>query len=530
MRKLFYSIAVLISFSLVFTACIQDLDVTPLDETEITSATVYDDPAAYRQVLAKLYAGLAVSGQEGPAGRADITGIDEGFGQYVRGYFNHQVLTTDEAVIGWDDQTIKNFVYHSWGASDVFITAMYSRIFYQIALANEFLRQTTDSKLNDRGEDDALKATIQTYRAEARFLRALSYWHAIDLFGNVPFITEEDAIGSTPPQQIDRAELFTFVEQELLDILDQMVAPRQNEFGRADRGAAWTLLAKLYLNAEVYTGAPRWSDAFTYAEKVINEGGYTLEENYPYLFNADNNPVQNPSLNEIIFSVRYDGIHTQTFGGTNFLIKAALGGDLINSVDYGVDDKWGGLRTTKNIFNLFASGDERALFFTEGQNVEIEDMSVYTDGIAVVKFTNIKRDGTPGSNLSFPDTDFPMFRLADVYLMYAEAHLRGGGGSEAQALDYFNELRERAFGSDINNVISLTLEGILDERGRELYWEGHRRTDLIRFGKFTGGEYVWPWKNNVQDGGATDARYQLFPIPSADLTANPNLEQNPGYN
>lgn len=531
MKKIFQILAVLISATVIFTACVQDLDVVPLDPREITSASVYDDPAAYRQVLAKLYAGLAKTGQEGPAGQGDISGIDEGFSQYLRGLFYHQVLSTDEAVIGWDDQTIKDFIYHAWGASDVFVTAMYSRIFYQIALANEFLRQTTPDLLSDRGVTDQLRNDIQVYRAEARFLRALSYWHAIDLFGNVPFVTEEDAIGAARPEQIMRPQLFEFIESELLDIMDEMIAPRQNEYGRADRGAAWMLLAKLYLNAEVYTGTARWSDAMEYTQRIINEGGYSLEPVYAHLFNADNNPLQNPGFNEVIFAVRFDGIHTQTFGGTTFIIKASIGGDM-DFLDSGVDDGWGGLRTTKNIVNLFHGNDTRGMFFTEGQSLEIEDLGQFSNGYAVNKFTNLRRDGSSGSNLAFADTDFPMFRLADVYLMYAELHLRGGGGSLEQAVEYFNMLRERSFGNTTNNIseTGLTLDRVLEERARELYWEGHRRTDLIRFGKFTGGDYLWPWKSNIRDGGPTNSRFNLFPIPQTDITANPNLEQNEGYN
>jgi len=529
MKKIIYLIAVMLTTSIVFTACVDDLDVVPLDPSEVTSATVYDDPEAYRQVLGKLYAGLAVSGQEGPAGQADISGIDEGFGQYLRGLWYHQVLTTDEAVIGWDDQTIKDFVYHSWGSSDVFITAMYSRIFYQISLANEFLRQTEAGLLNDRGVDDDLRAEIQIYRAEARFLRALSYWHALDMFGDVPFVLDTDPIGAYLPEQIDRQDLFDFVEQELLEVVDDMVPARQNEYGRADQAAAWMVLAKLYLNAEVYSGQPRYNEVIEYCEYII-DAGYDLADEYAHLFNADNNPIQNPDLNEVIFAIRYDGIDTQTFGGTNFIIHAAVGGDM-SAGDYGVDGGWGGLRTTANIVNLFHDNDNRAMFVGEegGQSLEIENLSEFSNGYAVVKFTNIDRNGEPGSNLEFVDTDFPMFRLADVYLMYAEAHLRGGGGNANDALDYFNALRERAFGDASGNITSLNLSRVFEERARELYWEGHRRTDMIRFEQFTGGNYVWPWKANIREGGATNARYNLFPLPSSDITANPNLEQNPDY-
>lgn len=149
----------------------------------------------------------------------------------------------------------------------------------------------------------------------------------------------------------------------------------------------------------------------------------------------------------------------------------------------------------------------------------------------MVKFKNVDVNGNAGSDPTgdFPDTDFPMFRLADVYLMYAEAVLRGGqGGSVTQATDYINILRSRAYGNSNGNISTaqLTLDFILDERARELYWEGHRRTDLIRFGKFTGGAYLWPWKGGIQQGTATESYKDLYPIPSTDLIANPTLNQN----
>jgi len=725
----------LVAVSLLSTSCLKDLNTVPIDPDQVTSAQVFDNPAAYKQVLAKLYAGLAVSGQTGPSGNPDISGIDEGFGQYLRGLWYHEELPTDEAVIGWNDQTIKDFHWQSWGTTDVFIAAFYYRIFYQISLVNEFLRETTDDKLNDRGVTGQLRTDIGHYRAEARWLRALSYWHALDHFGNVPFVTEADAVGAFFPPQISRADLFKYIESELLAIEPQLVDAGLNEYARADKAADWILLAKLYLNAEVYTNTDRNTDCITYCKKIIN-AGYSLDPDYQTLFLADNDKDRD----EVIFPVAFDGAFTKTWGGTTFIIHAAVGGDMVPA-DYGIDGGWGGTRTTKALVQKFypdvtkglwhspqpgrsvidypvlhvpgsyqgwdpandstvlasvnsdgtyegylyfadantefkftpqpdwsydwgddgadgtldvgganivaadpgyykinvdtnaytytvvktewgvigdataggwdsdqnmefdpqtglwsatldlvagdlkfranddwainlgdtgadgilepdgdniaipvngtynitiklgvpdytysikrTSFDHRAMFFTENQNLEINDIGSFNDGYAITKFKNIDRNGNPGSDLTFADTDFPMFRLADVYLMYAEAVLRGGqGGDQGTALEYVNRVRERAYGGSTDGDIAqsdLTLDFILNERARELYWEGHRRSDLIRFGKFTGGEYLWPWKGNLKDGRPTDQKYDLFPIPDADLNANPNLVQNPGY-
>ncbi len=512
---------------LIFTSCVKDLDTVPLDKDEVTAASVYYDTNSYKQVLAKLYAGLAVSGQTGPHGNGDISGIDEGFGQYLRGYWYHQELTTDEAVISWSDQTIKDLHWQAWGTSDVFIAAMYYRIFYQISLCNEYIRETSDSKLSERGVSGELKADVEHFRAEARFLRALSYWHAMDLFGNVPFVTEDDMVGSFFPNQIQRVDLYEYIESELLSIENLMVDVRQNEYGRADRAAVWMLLAKLYLNAEVYIGQPKYTECLTYCNHIIN-AGYTLEPEYQHLFLADN-----AYLNEVIFAVPFDGTYTRTWGGTTFIICASVGGTMDPSV-FGIEGGWGGTRATKAFVNKFTDitgeTDCRAMFYTDGQTLEIADVGFFEQGYAITKFKNVTRAGAPGSNLTYTDTDFPMFRLADAYLMYAEAVLRGGtGGDVGTAIGYVNQLRERAYGNASGNVANIDLGFILDERARELYWECHRRTDLIRYGLFTGGDYLWPWKGKTQDGMATDAKYNLFPIPSADMTANLNLKQNTGY-
>ena len=503
----------------ILTSCTKDLNRLPF--VEVTSATVFNDPASFKEALAKLYAGLAVSGQQGPAGKPDIAGIDEGFSQYLRQYFQTEELPTDEAVIGWSDGTLPELHRMTWTSSNEFIGAMYSRIYYQISLVNEFLRQTTDDKLKLYGATDP---NIKTYRAEARFLRALSYSHAIDLFGNVPFATDANPVGAFLPPQISRTDLFNYVESELKAIESDLVDPKKNEYGRADKAAAWTLLAKLYLNAQVYTGTPRFTDCVTYCNKVIS-GGYALSPNYQNLFLTDNNTSP-----EIIFPIVFDGANIRTWGGMTYLVHAPIGGSMKAS-DFGVDGGWGGLRTTSAFVSLFKDSiDTRNMFYKNGQNLEITNISSFSDGYAIAKYKNVSSKGVPGSSLSFPDTDFPMFRLADVYLMYAEAVLRGGtGGDNATALGYFNQVRQRAYKNTSGNVATLNLDMILDERGRELVWEGQRRTDLIRFGKFTGGNYLWAFKGNVPTGKAVEDYRVLYPIPAADLIANPTLKQNPGY-
>jgi hypothetical protein len=419
----------------------------------------------------------------------------------------------------------------TWNADNEFIRAMYDRIFYEISLDNEFIRQTTDSKLSGNGITGPNLALAKQYRAEARFLRALAYYHALDMYGSVPFVTENDNVGLFFPKQISRADLFKYVESELKAIEGDMGNPRF-EYGRADKAAAWTLLAKLYLNAKVYTGTEHNTDAITYANKVIG-AGYTLEPHFKNLFLADNN-----NSNEIIFPIESDGIHTQGYGGMTYLVHAQIGGNMAAS-DFGVNGGWSGLRVTKQYVALFTdiSGntDKRAVFFTNGQKLDIADEYTFTDGYAVQKFRNVTSTGAKGSDPSgnFPDTDFPMFRFADVYMIYAEAVLRGGtGGDINTALNYVNQIRTRAYdGSASGNITAaqLTLPFILDERGREFLFEMQRRTDLIRFGKFTSGDYLWQWKGGVLNGKAVEDFRNLLPIPSTDLNNNPSLKQNPGY-
>jgi hypothetical protein len=513
----------------IFASCTKKLDLLPTND--VTSAQVYSTPAGYKQAFAKVYGAYALTGNAGPAGNGDVQGIDEGFSDFLRLYFNAQELSTDEAVVAWGDAGIQDFHNMNWSASNPFLTGLYYRCYYQITLCNDFINQASDANLSSRGITGASADSIKTYRTEARFLRAFQYSVIMDLFGSGPFVTDKDVIGSaTLPKQATRSQLFTYVESELKDLETSLVAARANEYGRADKAAAWALLARIYLNAGVYTGTTKYTDAVTYSKKVI-DAGYALIANYPQLMLADNNL----NASEFILTINYDGLKTQSYGGTTFLTHAPVGGSM-TALNYGISGGWSGYRTTKSLPSLFpdntGTADKRSQFYTAGQNPEINDQTVFTDGTAVTKYRNVKRSGTNGQSLDFSDIDFPLFRLPEMYLIYAESVLRGGtGGDAATALTYVNNLRARAYGNATGNITVSTLntDFILDERARELYWEGFRRTDLIRYGKFVEGTYLWPWKGGVKSGSAVASFRTIYPIPTTDLSSNTNLKQNPGY-
>lgn len=519
-------------------SCAKKLDLTPTND--LTPDKTYATAAGYKAVLAKIYGGLATGGNQGPAGAPDISGgLDEGSQiAFIRPFFNCQELPTDEAVVAWNDQTIQDYHNLSFTSADPFLKGVYARPIYNITLANEYLRFSTDEAVASHGITGTEATNIKTSRAEVRFLRAFNYWLMMDLFGNSTFITEADAVGGPVPAQIKRADLFNYVVGELKAIDADLAPVKTIEYGRVDQGAAWALLARVYLNATVYSGTAHYDSAIIYASKVIG-GGYSLQPGYPKLFMADNDKQKN----EFIFAVPIDGLRTQGYGNTTFMAHAASGAEAAS--DYGVSGGgWSGYRATAGLTNLFAdksgSTDKRALFTTSkygtgAAQLVISDITNFDQGPHVIKYVNKRSDGAAISDPTgyFADIDFPVFRLAEMYLIYAEATLRGGaGGSTATALNYLNLIRARAYGGTATGQLTsseLNLQLVLDERGRELYWEGHRRTDLIRYGLLTTATYLWPWKGGVASGTAVDTKYNLFPIPASVLASNPNLTQNPGY-
>ena len=533
-----YFFLFVLGLSMTLTSCTDDLNVTPKDDDEFLSETFFQNPESYKQVLAKLYAGLYVGGNDGdgdaavPSKSPDIAGLGGDFSSYLRLLFVTQEFSTDEAIIAWADGALPTLNTQMWSPANEFLEGTFSRAFYHISVANEFLRQTTDEKLTARGVDANLKAEIATFRAEARFLRAFSYYNLMDLFGNVPITTENDPVGFFYPEQKTRAEVFAFVESELKDLDNSLAASKTNEYGRVDKTAAKFLLAQVYLNAKVYTGTERYSEAVALCSDIITGSGYTFANiPYGYLFSADNN--RNGAQNEVIFPIVGDGNAIRaTGGGMSFIMHASIGGSM-DAASRGMDGGWQGIRTRREFVNLFpdetATADKRGTFYTAGQVKDIANVGTFTDGYAVTKYINKNSDGSAAQRNDIPDIDFPMFRLTDAYLMYAEATLRGAaGGNVATALGYVNQIRDRADAAPINTA-QLTLDFILDERGRELFWECKRRTDLIRFGKFTGGSKIWQWKGGSVNGTSTESFRDLMPIPARNIQANPTLKQNPGY-
>ncbi|WP_430812095.1 MULTISPECIES: RagB/SusD family nutrient uptake outer membrane protein [unclassified Carboxylicivirga] len=536
MRLLKYiskNVAIAVVSTLMLSSCLNELDQLPIDPTKTTGDQVYQTEEGYERVVAKVYAALALTGQEGPAGNGDVGGIDEGSSSFIRNLWNAQVLTTDEAICAWGDFGISQLNQLQYSAANPFIEGLYYRIYHQVSMANEFLRQSTDDKLAARGQED-IKENIHAMRAEVRFLRAYAYAVAIDVFGSVPFVTEADGIGTYLPEQISRKDLFDWVIDEL-DAIESDITPIATaDYGRVDAGAVAFLKARLYLNAQVYTGTPQWDAVITETKKLID--AYDIyEDNYQHLFYADNN---NSSIaSGFIFAVPYDGDKMQTYGGTSFLCFSSTGGG-ISPDAIGLSGGWGGNRARPQLIDLFQAGDRRGYvdgldgtFFDSGAK-EIENPALYSDGFGVMKYRNINSDGSAPSNKDFVTTDFPLFRLADAYLMYAEAVVKEGqGGDKATAVSLINKLRMRAFGNASGNITqsNLTADFILDERGRELYWECTRRSDLIRYNKYTSNAYLWAWKGGVPSGAAVSATKRLFAIPAKDIGANSNLVQNPGY-
>ena len=521
------------------TSCTGDLDVTPIDPA---TTMAVDEPGLYT----KCYANMAMAGNTGANGDCDIDGLDGGTTGFVRQLWNANELVTDEAICAWGDPGIPQFNYNQWDASHPMLQGFYYRLYAGIAYCNHYL--------------DVCAGVDATREAEVRFLRALYYYYLMDCFGNVPFTT---ALSTDTPEQIQRAALFAWLEDEIKGCMGKMLEPAARTsattgYGRADQDAANLLLARMYLNAEVYTGTAKWAEAKEYAEKVINgphklwTTGVAAGENHPaysayqMLFMGDNG--ESGASIEAILPVLQDGITTTSWGTTLFLMASCWKADMDTNGDYGTKENWAGNRARSQFIAKFfpngdapdatidamaiAAGDNRALFFGVDRELIVTNPSEFTSGYSVGKFRNSYSTGASGHNSQFIDADFFLMRSAEAYLIAAEADARlNGGNITAKGLEYINALRSRANAKTVDQA-TCTLDYILDERSRELYYEGFRRTDLIRYGYFGGdksGDYLWEWKGGVQNGQAFAAFRNIYAIPAEDINANPKLKQNPNY-
>ena len=544
--KQLFSAALIASLSLGVTSCINDLNISPIDPQA-------DGSFDQQGVFVKGYAMLGLTGQKGIAGSADLDGQDEGESGFYRTTFNCNELPTDECLWAWqDNQDIPQFTNISWNSSSQRTEWVYVRLGYNITQYNFFLDQT-----EGKTDEETLRQ-----RAEIRFLRALHYWYFLDLFGKAPF---KEHFNNELPVEKKGAELYAYIQNELNDIEGNMYEPRQAPFGRADKAANWLLRARLYLNAGVYTGQTDYAKAEEYAGKVI-DSGYELCDNYAELFMADND--ENPNaMQEIILPIRQDGVKTRNHGGSVYLIcatriagmprmgttngwscifaraamvqkffpdltKVPVLPDDVEIPNEGLDtdaqidafDAQYGLRTEDIIQ---AAGDVRAMLYSGvgggRRKLQTDAITGFTNGLSIVKWQNYRSDGKPVNHTEYPDTDIPLFRLAEAYLTRAEALFR----QDKDATADINKLRSRA--NCTRMVETVTEQELIDEWSREFYMEGRRRSDLVRFDMFTTNKYVWDWKGGTMNGAPVASHYNVFLVPVSDLNNNPNMSQNSNY-
>ena len=534
--------------SMGLSSCTGDLDVDVIDPRKDTNVDA-------QKLFNKCYAEFVLEGYA--PGESELDLGDAGLSVCYRLLWNANELTTDEAICGWTDKGIAEYDYNTFTPANDCLYGLFWRLSFGASICNQYLKECADH--------DA------TMTAEVHFLRALYYYFLLDNYGNPAF---SETVGETP-RQIQSADLFAWIVKELEDNMDQMLPASVRKkgdanYGRADQSAAWMLLARLYLNAEKYTGKAEWEKAKTYAEKVINESGRSIwmGDNttthksangqwsaYQMLFMADND--QSGAYNESIFAFILDGATTASWGASTFLFAASWDSFMRDDYPQMTDQAWGGNRTRVDLIEKFlstatldglpdwktativdAARDDRALFYGDNakgdggvkdRKYTNDDLATFQDGLATTKYTSQRSDGGKVSNGTHNDNDIMLMRLAEAYLIYAEAEARAAGSNTTltQGTKYINDLRTRANNPDQHTTY--TLREILDERARELYFEGVRRTDLIRYGYFGGSSYTWQWKGGVQEGGKFGAYRNIFPIPQTELATNKNLTQNPGY-
>lgn len=526
--------ALAFALGLGITSCVNDLDVTPIDPN-------LDLSFSAEGLFNKCYANFSMQGNNA-GNEVDIDGMDGGTVGLVRQLFNSNELTTDEAICGWGDAGISEFCFNTYGDQHPMLSGYYSRLTTGISYCNQYLSVAS-------GYD-------ATMTAEVRFLRAFQYYLIMDAWGYVPFATEPLA----SPEQLSREKAFAWLEDELLDLSTKLSPAKAKKstdagYGRVDQAAANLLLARLYLNAEVYTGTAKWNEAKTYAKKVMDsdyklhtqgEGGWSA---YQMLFMGNNG--ESNAAYEGIFPLlqgrNNNGTDSHSWCSSLFLVASIFDADVHanpqdESATNNTDQAWGGNRVRPDLLKKFGItddmqlrtwemtkkvNDDRALFDGVGRLYDNADAGVFTNGYATTKFNNWKSDGSAASHTTFTDMDFFILRKAEAYLTFAEADARlNNGVTTSEGTAAVNAVVERAHAA---TKAMYTTDDMLDEWAREFFFEGRRRMDLIRFNKYGGNnDYLWTWKGGTHDGSSFAATRNVFAIPSTVITAN-KFVQNAGY-
>ena len=559
MKKIFLKTAMASMLCMGFVSCADELNIKSIDPQSTPTYSV-------EGLLAKQYATLGLTGQKGPAGSADLS-CDEGESGFIRTIFNLQELMTDETAWAYqNDPDIAPITNLSWKSSNGRVNWAYQRLIFDITLYNQFITEQSGSLSEDK-------------IAEVRFLRALNYYYFLDLYRKAPFkLTFDDSL----PTEKSGKDLYEWLDNELTTIEPLMAEVgaynNSQNFGRADRGAAYALHARLALNSEVYTDGQvkDYQKAIHYCDEIINSGKYDLSRakkngysGYQQLFMGDNdcNPE---AMKEIIFPIRQDGLNARAYAGTTYLVAAAT----IAGMPYAsTGDPWKCFFARENMVEKFfpnkdipmaakedipenatqekiiakdnekgistadvvaKAKDDRALLYMGVGGCETgkvrtinpgENITGPLNGASFVKWSNLHADGTAQHDQNYSDTDFPVFRLAEIYLTRAEAKYRLNGSQEGLA-DIL-EVQGRA-NRDLK-ATSVDDQTLIDEWCREFYMEGRRRSDLVRFGLFSGSKYLWSFKGGVENGTGIPSYYDVYPIPYNEIKNNPNMTQNPKY-
>lgn len=558
----FLKIAVFVMAVVSLTACVHNLNTKPIDPNSSTSFN-------QDRMFTKCYSCMAVIGQSDPGGDSDVEDMDAGMSGFYRTIWYCNDLTTDEAFWIWDDAESRGLPTTDWTGSSDMIRGIYTRLNLNIKYCNHYLKYASRES-----EEDLNRI------AEVRWIRAFHVYHLMDMYLYAPLITEES---SEFPHFLPRHEIYEWLVTELQDVITLLPAQRVEKY-RVGKAAAQLLLARIYLNADVYNkynkewvSGKTWQKAYDAAtavitenpqhalvtQKIVTDSGFVYSA-YQQLFMGDNH--RDEVMKEAIFQIYQDGIYTQSHAGANFLIAGPRIGGM---TAWGIEAEWHALRTsptlidkflkphkidrataTEMIYNEFDMPaqlkDDRAIFCSDGMNTTeainfnltgamgIGANSNLYESWAGVKFTSVYSTASlpkysPRQSTSWADTDIPLLRLAEAYMIQAEALFRNGDKIGALSI-INNTIRARA------NAIPLTSldeETLLDEWSREFYFEGRRRIDLVRFGRFFGPDadkYSYHWEGRMGKPDeqpfvrSTPEYMNWFPVPSEDKRANPHYK------